>query len=195
MVELAVGIVVIVLNYRSLSGDVRALRESVAGGGTLRSVRFSAVSSVMLVTLLSKLHLCLYHGELSELNVRRRGSTTVVPFPWTHATENAGLPHILAHIKEQLTRLGVLMGMRGGFDLLDVHSAQALLSFTVAGVRYGGGVDAVIVPHNVAPESAAQQSRVVFDIKRRSPDPSERGLRRHYGQSMAELIGASVRSA
>ena len=77
-------------------------------------------------------------------------------------------------------------------EMTRVHKMQTMLSFTVAGVRYSGGADAAIVPHNVALESAAQQARVLFEIKRRKevrPDLSE-----HFGQSVTELIGTSVRS-
>ena len=182
-------------NFEKLSRDIAALSERSLAGNEL-ILRFSTVGSSALTSLLSKLGLSLHNGDESELHVRRRGRGGVAAaaaFSWEqHASENAGLPSILQHIETELTRLGVSFGTRGGFDLLDVHTMQTMLSFTVAGVRYSGGADAAIVPHNVALESAAQQARVVFEIKRRKevrPDLSE-----HFGQSVTELIGASVRS-
>ena len=121
-------------NFEKLSRDIAALSERSLAGNEL-ILRFSTVGSSALTSLLSKLGLSLHNGDESELHVRRRGRGGVAAaaaFSWEqHASENAGLPSILQHIETELTRLGVSFGTRGGFDLLDVHTMQTMLSFTV----------------------------------------------------------------
>ena len=153
-------------------------------------VTFSSLSSDGVAILLSELGLTLMRGMESDLSgLPAPGNTSTVDcFTWTpYPTEDSGTVPALKHLKAQLRRLGVVFGS-GGYDIVDLHAYQALLSFTVSGVRYTGGVDGIIVPHRVMPQSAVQQARVLIKLK-------SINLSNHLAQSIAEFIGASVRCA
>lgn len=157
------------------------------------NVTFSSLSSAKVTILLSRLGLTLMRGMDSDLSglPASGNNPTVDCFAWApYPTEDSGTVPALKHLEAQLRRLGVVFGP-GGYDIVDLHSNQALLSFTVAGVRYTGGVDGVIVPHRVMPQSAVQQARVLIELKRKGHVSNL--SKRHLAQSMAEFIGASVR--
>lgn len=127
-------------------------------------------------------------GEEDEL---RDVDAAVAPWVWPRGvSETQGTPDLLAHLKLSLERLGVKWG-RGGYSLLDLHNESSLYAFQVGDVRYVGGIDGLIVPHSIAPETAKRQARVVIELKRRSAE----GLGSALAQAVAELMAASGASA
>ena len=127
-------------------------------------------------------------GENNEL---REVDGAVAPWVWQRGVpEPQGAPALLAHLQLSLASLGVTWG-RGGYDLLDVHGERALFSFQVGDIRYVGGADGLVVPHNTAPETARRQARVVIELKR----PCAEGLDNALAQALAELVAANGASA
>lgn len=176
-----------------LRSDVRSLTEltnAALAASTLPTTRaLSSLSRTAARTLLDGALLDLVLGESDEL---REVDGPVAPWVWPRAlSEPQGTPALLAHLQLSLASLGVKWG-RGGYDLLDVHSERLLFALQVGGVRYVGGADGLVVPHNTALETARRQARVVVELKRRS---GEGGLESSLAQAVAELVAASGASA
>jgi len=152
-------------------------------------LKFSTLNSGKATMLLSRAGLTLMRGLASEL--APTASCPIDSFSWSgYRTEHDGTPAALKHLEMQLRRLGVVFDAPGGFEIIDMHAEQSTLSFTMAGVRYAGGVDGVIVPYCVARDSAMQQSRVLIELKKQRAQ----GMTAvDKAQSLAEFIGASIR--
>jgi hypothetical protein len=78
--------------------------------------------------------------------------------------ENAGTPDFVKYHAEALKRAGVKIGVRGGYEVLDLHK-HILLEFTFSGKKYKGGVDAAIVPYAIRGFSAGHTMRGAFEHK------------------------------
>ena len=149
----------------------------------------SSLSRTAACTLLDGALLDLVVGESDEL---REVDGPVATWEWpTGLSEAQGTPALLAHLQLSLASLGVKWG-RGGYDLLDVHGERWLFAFQLGGIRYVGGTDGLVVPHNTALETARRQARVVIEVKRPSADG---GLDSSLAQAVAELVAASGASA
>ena len=174
----------------------RMERRVIAALSAARATRvsFSAVSQTEAEELLYGTQLNLVVGEPEELLAARdRRAVVLQPFTWdVRAGEAAGTPSALKHLQESLRRLGVTFGP-GGYDLLDVHSRNTSLSFNVGDKVFTGGVDGVIVPHNIAPLSAIRNARAVIELKMPKRGGAPLGDTA-IGQCLAELIGVSSRA-
>ena len=183
--------------------DVGAVKEDLgrlerAVTARARSIAFSSVSQTQAAQLLKAAQLTLVNGEDDELvrgrtrrGARARPSAAVSDFVWpSGVSEAVGIPAALEHTRSSLQRLGVTFGP-GGYSLLDLHTRSNSLSLSLGSLRFKGGVDGAIVPYGVAPLSAPNQARVIFELKTRSA--SDRGLGDSaLGQCIAELLGVNA---
>lgn len=183
----------------AVKDDVRRLERAVTARA--RSVAFSSVSQTQAAQLLQAAQLTLVNGVEDELvrcrtrrGARARPSAVVSDFVWPKGVlEAAGTPAALEHMRASLQLLGVTFGP-GGYSLLDLHTRCNSLSLCLGSLRFKGGMDGAIVPFGVAPLSAANQARVIFELKTRSASNAGLGDSA-LAQCIAELLGVNAQVA
>ena len=91
--------------------------------------------------------------------------------------EDNGAGAFVEHHRAQLKKFGLTIG-KDGYSVLDLHAKRQIYNVELPGMIYRGGVDAGVVPYNVAEESAGGMLRAAFEhkfpaaAKKTSEDPS-----------------------
>ena len=91
---------------------------------------------------------------------------TAEDFDWSrYDNENLAAEPLVDHHKLQLAKFGLKIG-KGGYSVLDLHKKKELCKVELQKMVYRGGVDAAVVPHSVAEESAGGMLRAAFEHNR-----------------------------